>query len=689
MAEKIEFALVVDETGAITSMNRIERATKSATNNMSSNFLSLSNVIKGGLVLAIGASILKIKELAGASISLASNLEETQGKFEVVFRGLTEAAEGWATTLQDSYGMAETESKKYLSSLQDLLVPTGLAREEAGKLSMAFAQMAADLGSFGNYETEQVIRDIQSALQGGSETMAKYGVNVKAAKVEQEIFRLGLVKSKDEINDAHKAIAIYSITMREGADAIGDMYRTQASYANQLKFLKANINDLITTIGKSFLPTLTDIVKYVNIWFQANENIIQQDLPKYLTQVGGNITTIINTLDIFWRVLKFDFLAFKVILQSLSLTIVAVSDTIINGPVRAINELIIQMNRLPGIAIPMLSTVGVIEDANTKLQDSTNETIEKMKALFTTPLAGTAILDMFDQSKIKASEFKLKLDELAGLLNGFENPGGSSNETKIEELKKLKEEEREIHLQGIADIYEANVAADEELRQTKLAAWEWEKEYQAKINDEKIAAAEEQALKIKEIQEQLQNSFATGLTDGLMDWIDGTKSAKDAFSDFASSFLKEIAQMIIKQTILNLLQGKDGKGGLFGMISSFIASADGNVFDGGKLVPFANGGVVSSPTVFPMANGAGIMGEAGPEAIMPLKRGADGKLGVSGGSGGSSFIVTNNIQVSSGAGGDEEDKVNLSKQISQAIEIKFKDMVVKEKRYGGLLYGGA
>lgn len=56
--------------------------------------------------------------------------------------------------------------------------------------------------------------------------------------------------------------------------------------------------------------------------------------------------------------------------------------------------------------------------------------------------------------------------------------------------------------------------------------------------------------------------------------------------------------------------------------------AKGGVFDAGNVIPFARGGIVSSPTVFPMANGMGLMGEAGPEAVMPLKRGRGGRLGV-------------------------------------------------------------
>jgi hypothetical protein len=60
----------------------------------------------------------------------------------------------------------------------------------------------------------------------------------------------------------------------------------------------------------------------------------------------------------------------------------------------------------------------------------------------------------------------------------------------------------------------------------------------------------------------------------------------------------------------------------------FLGFANGAAFAQNGIQPFARGGIVSQPTLFPFAKGTGLMGEAGPEAIMPLKRGADGKLGV-------------------------------------------------------------
>ncbi|WP_349632278.1 hypothetical protein [Nitratireductor sp. GZWM139] len=124
---------------------------------------------------------------------------------------------------------------------------------------------------------------------------------------------------------------------------------------------------------------------------------------------------------------------------------------------------------------------------------------------------------------------------------------------------------------------------------------------------------------LTEEMERMQNALQDagretgGILKGL---IDGTLSWKDALSQALSVAMKLMMQF---------------NPGLFGggFVQGLLGFSHGGVITQGNVVPFANGGVVNRPTVFPMANGAGLMGEAGPEAIMPLRRGPDGRLGVS------------------------------------------------------------
>ena len=105
-------------------------------------------------------------------------------------------------------------------------------------------------------------------------------------------------------------------------------------------------------------------------------------------------------------------------------------------------------------------------------------------------------------------------------------------------------------------------------------------------------------------------------------------------------------------------------GGLNAAVSGLMPFADGGSFSQGRVMPFAKGGVVSSPTTFPMRGGTGLMGEAGPEAIMPLARGPDGSLGVRGGGG----AVTVNMNITTpDVAGFQRSRGQIATQMARAL----------------------
>ena len=123
-----------------------------------------------------------------------------------------------------------------------------------------------------------------------------------------------------------------------------------------------------------------------------------------------------------------------------------------------------------------------------------------------------------------------------------------------------------------------------------------------------------------------------GLSKGLRRAFDGVVFDGMKLSDA----LKTVAQSMIETTYSAAMKPiASHLGGLMSqgansLVEGLLPFANGASFAQGRVVPFATGGVVSSPTYFPMRGATGLMGEAGPEAIMPLARGADGKLGVRG-----------------------------------------------------------
>jgi lambda family phage tail tape measure protein len=136
--------------------------------------------------------------------------------------------------------------------------------------------------------------------------------------------------------------------------------------------------------------------------------------------------------------------------------------------------------------------------------------------------------------------------------------------------------------------------------------------------------------------ERLSQSFGTQLTGALRS---ATVSGK-GLDDILRRIGVNLAGMALSQG-LKPLQSLTGSlfSGLLGNLAGALPFAKGGV--PGHVVPFASGGVVSAPTYFPMGRSLGLMGEAGPEAILPLQRGADGRLGVAAGGGGGVHVVFN------------------------------------------------
>lgn len=135
--------------------------------------------------------------------------------------------------------------------------------------------------------------------------------------------------------------------------------------------------------------------------------------------------------------------------------------------------------------------------------------------------------------------------------------------------------------------------------------------------------------------DNLANSIRSNLSSAILTPLQQGESAFTRLGQIGLNVVQMIGQEIISNllkqiTLEKTLQAIKAVGkGFGGFFSGLFGSADGNVFQNGRIKPYANGGVVNKPTLFPMANGTGLMGEAGPEAIMPLTR-KNGKLGVQG-----------------------------------------------------------
>ena len=173
---------------------------------------------------------------------------------------------------------------------------------------------------------------------------------------------------------------------------------------------------------------------------------------------------------------------------------------------------------------------------------------------------------------------------------------------------------------------------------------------------EQVTTAEQ----LNQTFDNIKTTIKEGLVNGLTDAIVQGKS----LASVMGGLLRQAASLFIN----------------FGL-RSILPFAKGGVLQNGQVTPFAYGGVVNKPTLFPMANGMGLMGEAGPEGILPLRRGRSGRLGVEASGSGATTV---NVSVDASGSSVQGDSAQAS-QLGKAIGVAVQTEILKQKRPGGLL----
>ena len=163
--------------------------------------------------------------------------------------------------------------------------------------------------------------------------------------------------------------------------------------------------------------------------------------------------------------------------------------------------------------------------------------------------------------------------------------------------------------------------------------------------------------KYKITLDQVKDTLANQMTSAIEGLIDGTKT----LSQSLSGVLRTFGSMFLRS-------------GMGSLVNQIFPSAKGNVFAQNGIVPYAKGGYIGRPTM-------ALMGEAGPEAVLPLRRGRGGRLGVETSGGGVGSVIVNVDATGSAVEGDDAQASQLGKVIGIAVQQE----LVKQKRPGGLL----
>jgi len=538
--------------------------------------------LKGGLVAMAGAYGLKMA--ATAALDVAASFEMMQVKLDALTKGkgaeTLERINAWALEMP-------VNTRKAVDTFA-MMQAMGLDP------TIEKMQTLVDTASiFGQETMPRVARALgQMATLGKLSAeelnqMSEAGIN--ARKYLTEAFGMtveDLKKSQVSIEEIIDAIwkgldADFGGAATKAQDSWQGMVMTFKSYMEEIakQVMDAGVFELI----KSHLD---DVNQGLKAWIKNNEALIKQKVPEYLNAIGTGLRFVGDVMSIIVQTGKNldEVLGISAAYRSIQDFKKAFAEI---GAVFAGEK--DWMTGLPtGAADRITEEFDNLHNAYATVISDTDQLGVAVKDNL------TPAMDALDQEIIK---FNQELTVMALAATQYAAPAMDALDQEI-------------------------IKFDQDLAALTLTATDY--------SEEIATATKEAADEAAKAFDSAADSLESGIGNALTDIVTQAKTAKDAFASFAKSTLNWMVKLLMQQATSSIFSS-----------FSMAPAAHGAVFDQSGMIPFARGGVVNRPTIFPFASGTGLMGEAGPEAILPLTRTSGGDLGVKteGGGGGTTIII--------------------------------------------------
>lgn len=229
--------------------------------------------------------------VAGAAalmVKIASDAEETDSKFRVVFRDISNEAEAAVSRLTDAYDLSGVKAKQLLGDTGDLLSGFGFTQEAALDLSLQVQELAVDLASFTNYSggAEGASEALTKALLGEREQIKSLGIAILEEDVQARMAANSAKGLRFETERQAKAYATLELAAEQSKNAIGDYARTSDSLSNQTRALQADLEDMSVEIGQTLIPLARDIVASLRDMIGGFSELDDESKKTILTLVG-------------------------------------------------------------------------------------------------------------------------------------------------------------------------------------------------------------------------------------------------------------------------------------------------------------------------------------------------------------------------------------------------------------------
>jgi len=216
-----------------------------------------------GKKLSIGLT-LPIAAAGGAAIKLASDFEESLNKVDVSFKSSSKSVKEFSKTTLTQFGIAQGTALDMAAMFGDMGTSMGLTTQAAAAMSTSMVGLAGDLASFKNIQIEEATTALAAVFTGETESLKRLGIVMTEANLKQFALTQGIKKNIKEMTQAEKTTLRYQYVIANTGNAQGDFARTQDGAANQMRIFSESIKEIGANLGQILLPAFTKMVTKVN-----------------------------------------------------------------------------------------------------------------------------------------------------------------------------------------------------------------------------------------------------------------------------------------------------------------------------------------------------------------------------------------------------------------------------------------
>lgn len=243
--------------------NRIQRLiqnTSSLSKTNTRTAISFTN-LAAKMAIAV-AAVRTATKVLGGWITKSNEYIESLNLFTVSLGKYADEAQKYAENVSEIMGIDPAEWLRNQGIFMTLATGFGVVSDRAYIMSKNLTQLGYDLSSFFNISYEDAFQKLQSGISGELEPLRRLGFDLSVARLQQEALNLGIKETVNNMTQAEKAELRYYAIMTQVTTAQGDMARTLNAPANQLRILKAQVEQAARALGNIFIPALNAILPY-------------------------------------------------------------------------------------------------------------------------------------------------------------------------------------------------------------------------------------------------------------------------------------------------------------------------------------------------------------------------------------------------------------------------------------------